>query len=89
MNADTQIQRRQLHFLGSQLYAGDRCLHFQRREACVDRVPAIALGYAANRHIGVADGLELLHSMASDDVVKRGEILIEKTNKRRRLCLFG
>jgi hypothetical protein len=49
MNADTQIQRRQLHFLGSQLYAGDRCLHFQRREACVDRVPAIGLGYAANR----------------------------------------
>ena len=52
-------------------------------------MPAIALGHAANRHIGVADRLELLQSVAGDDVVKRGEILIEKTNKRRRLCLFG
>src|SRR6202035_5291312 len=60
-----------------------------RRKARVDRVPAIALGYAAYRHVGVADGLELLHSVAGDYVVKRAEILIKNTTKRRRLCLFG
>ena len=65
MDADTQFQRRQSHFLVSRLDAGNRRLHFQRREAGTDRMLAIGRGQATNRHIGVADRLQLLQSVNS------------------------
>ena len=52
VDADTQLQRRQSHLLGAQIYTGNRCLHFQCGEARIDWMPAIALGYAAYRHVG-------------------------------------
>src|SRR6202044_3398591 len=88
-NPNTQLQRRQPHFLASQLYTGDRCLHFQRREARVNRVPAIAPEHTANRHISVTDRLELLQSVTGDDAVERREILIEETDERCWLGSFG
>jgi hypothetical protein len=64
------------------LHAGSRCLHFQRRETCVDRMRAIGLGHTAGRYIGVADRLDFLESVAGDDVVERGKVPVKKTNQR-------
>ena len=49
----------------------------------------IGLGHAADRHVSVADRLDLLQSAAGDDVVERGEIMVEKTHERRGLGAFG
>jgi len=51
-------------------------MHFQGREAGIDRMPAINGRHTGNRHIGVADHLEFLKSMARHDVVERPEILV-------------
>ena len=64
-------------------------MHFQRREAGVERMPAIDLGHAADRHIGVADRLKLLQSATIYNIVESGEILVEKPNKRRGLHSLG
>jgi len=64
-------------------------LHLQRREASVDWMLDTGLGHAADRHVGIADRLNFLQSAAGYDVVERGEILVEKTDKRRRFGAFG
>ena len=64
-------------------------LHFQRRQAGVDRMRQAGLRHAADRHIGVADCLDLLQSVTGHDVVECAEILVKETNERRRLRLLG
>ena len=52
-------------------------------------MPETGLGHTADRHIGVADRLDLLQSATGDNVVERGEILVENANERRGLGSFG
>ena len=64
------------------------CISSAARQA-FDWMLETGLGHAADRHIGVADRLNFLQSAAGYDVVERGEILVEKTDKRRRFGAFG
>ena len=83
VDTDPQLQRLATAIsLSAIFYASDNGLHFQRREAGVDWMPAIALGHAANRHVGIPNRLELLKPMAGHRLIERREILIEKINQR-------
>ncbi len=89
MDSQTQLQRRQPHLLALRLHAGRDSLNFQRREAGVDWVLATGRGHAGNRHVGVADRLELFEPVARYDLVKRTEILVEQPDQRDGLHAFG
>src|SRR4051794_10317783 len=85
MDADPEIKRRQSHLLPLRPHASYRTEHLKRRETSIDRVAAAWKWNTRNRHIGIADRLELLETAARDDVVERREILIEKSDERHRL----
>jgi len=61
-------------------------MHFQGREAGIDRMPAINGRHTGNRHIGVADHLEFLKSMARQDVFERAIPLGIAAASRTRLA---
>ena len=79
VNADPQFERWQSKGIGSRLHAGDGRLHFQGCQTGVDWMGQAGLRHAPDRHVGVADRLDLLQSMAGDNVVKRAEILVKET----------
>ncbi len=52
-------------------------------------MPAIGRRHARDRHIGVADGLELFQPVPGDDLVECGEILIKQADQRARFGALG
>src|SRR5947208_15303079 len=77
------------HLLAQRLHAGDGRLHFQSREAGINRMPAVSRWHASNCHIGVTDCLEFFDAMTRYYVVKAREVLVQKADERDWLCAFG